>query len=287
MALVRGGFRRSQNPSGVARTLPHTPVMSPVRLAVPVAALLLSTLAGCAAPTDDDGAGDDVGSSSDAVIGGSETFARPEIGAVWHGNGLCTGTLIRPNVVMTALHCTGIANDKDVSAAAPAFAFEIRTSATVRRRFAVDRVHSIGTLADMDGSQRWRARDIALMRLTEDVPSTLARPAHVATSWPWPGARVALVGFGCTSRVAGPNGQRPGANVKRAKEYDWTLGLAIGWSDTHDVCPGDSGGPLLDVARNAVLGTTSAYIGADDVFGDVPANHVAVSAIADRWYPRR
>lgn len=60
-----------------------------------------------------------------------------------------------------------------MSTAQPAFAFEIRKSATERRRFAIDRIHSIGTLADMDGSQRWRARD-ALLRLVEDVPATLA-----------------------------------------------------------------------------------------------------------------
>ncbi len=259
-------------------------MMSP-RSALPVAALLL---AACAAPTDESAdEGGEVGSSSDAVIGGTATFARPEVGAVWHGNGLCTGTLIRPNVVITALHCTGIANDKDVSTAQPAFAFEIRKSATERRRFAVDRIHSIGTLADMDGSQRWRKRDIALMRLTEDVPAALAHPAQIATSWPWPGARVALVGFGCTSRVAGPNGQRPGTNTKRAKEYSWTLGLAIGWDDTQDVCPGDSGGPLLDIGRNAVLGTTSGYVGGDDAFGDVPANSAAVTAAAAKWWPRR
>jgi V8-like Glu-specific endopeptidase len=258
--------------------------MSSLRFALPLAALLFSA---CAAPSDDPAdEGGDVGSSSDAVIGGTETFARPEVGAVWHGGGLCTGTLIRPNVVLTALHCTGIASDKDVRTAEPAFAFEIRKSATERRRFAVDRIHSIGTLADMDGSQRWRARDIALLRLTEDVPAALARPVGIATSWPWPGARVALVGFGCTSRVNGPNGHRPGTNTKREKDYNWTLGLAIGWSDTQDVCPGDSGGPLLDVARNAVLGTTSGYIGGDDAFGDVPANSAAVTATAARWWPR-
>jgi hypothetical protein len=44
------------------------------------------------APTDE-GGDTEVGSSSDAVIGGTETFARPEIGAVWHGSSLCTGTL--------------------------------------------------------------------------------------------------------------------------------------------------------------------------------------------------
>jgi V8-like Glu-specific endopeptidase len=256
-------------------------------MSLPRVLLAALLVAGCAAPSDE--AGDDgveVGSSSDAVIGGTETFARPEIGAVWHGNGLCTGTLIRPNVVITALHCTGIANNQDVSAAQPAFAFEIRKSATEKRRFAVDRIHSIGTLADMDGSQRWRARDIALMRLTEDVPDSLARPAQVATAWPRVGGHVALFGFGCTSRVAGANGRRPGSNTKRSKEYRWTFGLAIGWSDTQDVCPGDSGGPLLDLERNAVVGTTSGYVNGNDEFGNVPASAAAVTAMAAQWWPR-
>lgn len=204
-----------------------------------------------------------------------------------HGNGLCTGTLVRPNVVLTALHCTGIANDQDVSTAQPAFAFEIRKSATEKRRFAVDRIHSIGTLADMDGSQRWRDKDIALLRLTEDVPATLAKPAQVAQWWPRLGGHVAIVGYGCTNRSNDASGHRPGTNTKRAKQYNWTLGLVFGWTDTQNTCPGDSGGPLLDLERNAVVGTTSGYVDGNDRFGNVPANYAAVTAKAAQWWPRR
>lgn len=242
-------------------------------------------LGACAAPHDDDTT--DVESSSDAVIGGTTTFERPEVGAVWHGNGLCTGTLVRPNVVLTAMHCTGIASDLDVSAAQPGFAFEIRKSETERHRYAADRVHSITTLAELDGSQRWRAHDIALVRLTEDVPASIARPAQIARWWPRLGGHVAVYGYGCTDRAAGANGRRPGTNTKRKKEYRWTLGLAFGFTDTQNVCPGDSGGPLLDLERNAVLGTTSGYVDGDDAFGDVPGSFAALTAKADAWSARR
>jgi hypothetical protein len=259
-------------------------------LSLIVAVLAALPVAACAAPSDADPSADPaagVDSSSDAIVGGKETFARPEVGAFWHGNQLCTGTLIRPNVVITALHCTGLAVDQDVSAAAPIYRFVIKRSATERFEFKIDRLHAIGTLADMDGTNRWRQRDIALLRLTTDVPSSVAVPAAIATSWPRIGSTISVFGYGCTSRTPGADGHRPGTGLKRTRDYYWTLGLAIGWNDTTSSCPGDSGGPLLDVEHNAVVGTASGYGANDDFWGDVPANYTAVNAIASKWWPRR
>jgi hypothetical protein len=242
---------------------------------------LVATLAtACAAPTDSDAS--DVDSTEGAVVAGTATFEHPEIGMVWHG-GLCTGTLIRPNVVLTASHCVvGLPKDEDATKAQPPYAFEIRT-ATESHRFAVDRLYSVPEQKDFDGSQRWRDKDISLLRLATDVPSSIARPLDAAPSWPWPGAHVAIYGYGCTDRHTDENGHRPGAGTKRTKSYRWTVGLAFGFSDTHDTCQGDSGGPLLDVDRGLVLGTTSGYVGPDDHFGDVPASYDIIEEIANRW----
>ncbi len=263
-----------------------------MRLSYVALSLLTIALGACAAPSDDEAPAAEPGgvdTSSDAIVGGKETFARPEVGAFWHGNGLCTGTLIRPNVVLTAMHCTGLAVDQDVSAAAPAYRFVIKTGAlpSERHEFKIDRLHAITTLADMDGTNSWRARDIALLRLTTDVLATVARPAAIATSWPRIGSTVSVFGYGCVSRTPGADGHRPGTGLKRTRDYFWTLGLAFGWTDTVSSCPGDSGGPLLDVDRDAVVGTASGYSGNDDFWGDVPANSAAVTAIASKWWPRR
>ncbi len=250
----------------------------------PVLALLLlslGVLGGCAA-AQEEGDGAEVGETNDAIIGGTATFDRPEIGIVFHANSLCTGTLVRPNVVLTAMHCTGIAKDQDVSPSStqPGFVFEIRKSATERHRYFADRLTTITVGTDLDGSQRWRSKDIALLRLVEDVPAAIARPANIAPSWPRLFGSVSIYGYGCTDRAAGPDGRRPGSGTKRKKDYTWSLGLFFGFSDTQNSCPGDSGGPLLDLERNAVLGTTSGYVDGDDRFGDVPANYRAVTAIA-------
>jgi hypothetical protein len=250
----------------------------------PLFVATIAALAGCVANTGEPEEAS--GESSNAVVGASTTFERPEIGAVRHGN-LCTGTLIRPNVVITAMHCTGIARDQDVATAQPAFTFEIRRSATEVYRYAVDRLTTLTVASDLDGSNDWRSRDIALLRLTTDVPASVARPASVATAWPRIGDRVAMYGYGCTDRAPDGSGRQPGTGTKRSRAYNWSLGQAIGWSSTQASCPGDSGGPLLDVARNGVLGITSGYVGDDDVFGDVPANNVAITTIAAQWWPRR
>jgi secreted trypsin-like serine protease len=61
--------------------------------------ILFSLLAaGCGAATDE--------ASEQSIQGGSADKADPAVGLVWFdGGGFCTGSLIAPNVVLTAGHC--------------------------------------------------------------------------------------------------------------------------------------------------------------------------------------
>ena len=264
------------------------------RLLLGIVALSTAALTGaCASEVDEDGGAE---SSEDAVIGGAETWDRPEIGILWHG-GMCTGTLVRPNVVITAMQCgKGTPVDEHVSNADPGYVFEIRKSATEKYRYKVVRAESVAQPADFDGSQKWRAKDILLLKLESNVPAEIAKPANIATTTPQGGSKITLYGYGCTARTPGDDGRRPGTGTKRSKDFSWTVWLASGWTTMHNgstpsntfsvtrsVCPGDSGGPLLDVSRNAVLGTNSGYVAQNDKFGHVPEASAKLNALADRW----
>lgn len=227
-------------------------------------------LVACAAPppaesppagiSSSDGALPHIGlNGHDKLIDGEFTAAHAEVGLLSMNGSACTGTLIRPNVVMTAAHCVEFQS------------FDARSFGQF--------VISGGASFDMDGARSFAqdagAADIALVHLSEAVPANVAQPARIAGQAPAAGTQAALYGYGC-----GDRNNLQDAHQGQKQRYGFNIG-----NQTFNLCPGDSGGPSLIEATGEVFQVNSAYntVGGDDIFGDAVALSAQLNQLADTW----
>jgi hypothetical protein len=185
--------------------------------------LAVMGMAGCGAG-DDRGTGAAVVSASSAVTNAAATSAYPEVVSIDAPGGTCTGTVLAPDVVLTAAHCTPLFSEDP---SAPVFV----DAPAGRLRAVTYRVHP--------NFDPFTGRfDVALLRVEGRVAETAA---SIATTPAAAEASVLLVGFGRDAKD-GTHRKRVGwAKVASLSEDEITL--APGPSLP---CFGDSGGPAFD-----------------------------------------
>jgi hypothetical protein len=210
----------------------------------------------------------------DGIVGGeNDTTDRGVFGILIKNQALCSGTLIAPNLVLTARHCVADLSTGDnpidctkstFSAPYSASSFLLSWASDLTGNVPRGDVFRASDVRVPTPTQ-FCGNDVALLILSSDVPSSTATPiAPRVDTPPATNEPFTAIGYGLTDptdtqgTTAGVRHDLGGLQVgcvgavecfgTRAKDDEWAANASI--------CHGDSGGPALD-AEGRVIGVAS------------------------------
>lgn len=231
---------------------------------------LTVVLAGC---TDAGGPTATKGVVAEPIIGGmADSMSHSVIGILTRQGELCSGSLILPNLVLTARHCVANISSSDGAVACGVTTFG---SLTAAGDFAISWDDNLRDNIDEASVYYAKAvrvpqdtavcgNDIALIELSSNIPAAEAMPIEPRLdAAPTDDEVFNAVGYGLTN----PNDQS-GSTAGRRMRFNGAHVSCVGsdcrmlggttseWAGDAPVCSGDSGGPALD-SSGRVMGVAS------------------------------
>ena len=223
------------------------------------------------------GAVDEAANTDESSIqGGHVDSADPAVGLVWfQGGGFCSGTLIAPDVVLTAGHCVADPVEGFYTGAGKRVAAVGEDPASGMTRHAVAAQLAHPSYSPLGGCPN-QTFDVGLIRL--EKPLTTVKPLPRASAAPAYSSACRIVGYGVHNTDANDETfeQKRGANV-------WVKAVGQSWIDllwkTGIADHGDSGGPLL--CNEQIAAVTSC--GVDGVYPDHREAYYARTDDIGKW----
>ena len=193
------------------------------------------------------------------IVNGQSTSDYEAVGVV---NGGCTGTLIAPDMVLTAAHCVESQNGGFIGDTEGTFTVNGQTYRTTK----------VTVHPSYNPNNFGAGYDIAIMKLERPVDGVT--PYDINRTTPQVGQMLTLVGFGETGSSTSGSYNDFGNKTVGQTAIDEVSETHISWNfDSHDesnTAPGDSGGPAF-VEQNGqlvVAGVTSGGDGDPHSLGD-------------------
>jgi hypothetical protein len=237
---------------------------------------------GCSAPGE--GEGPNLGTAQQAIAGGKADYSHNYVfllaSHVGDRGGLCTSTLIAPNLLLTARHCVSpsagdesvLCGDAELGEPYPPSAFAATNDPKPSGGSPL--FHAAEVRVAPGGSDTC-GYDVALVILDQNVPPQLATPAVPRIDREvMPGEPYTAVGYGendagfpLATRL-----EREGLSIACQPGSCGDGVESTEFLGETGICSGDSGGPALD-ADNKVVGVVSrGGVGCDTpVYGTVTA----------------